>query len=290
MRSLLLFAVLAVHVFAVSLPASGDIRRQGIIRTRQDDDDAQESLTLDPDVIADGFENDGLDNADDGVAKSLTSSNNFINFCLTRDDLPITNGKQIAGGSCNPAPMGLIASTDNMPSAKFVNPPNLGTIEADKAFTVEVAIKNLATGHFTNPDETYYAAPQQLDNAGRILGHSHIVIEELDSLEQTTATNPKNFVFFKGLNDAARGGVLTTEVEDGLPEGFYRISTINSAANHQPVLVAVAQRGALDDAVYVRHLLQITSLQLVLINLSFGSSLLSKGAGRIPNSPVGWAL
>ncbi|TFY79009.1 hypothetical protein EWM64_g5000, partial [Hericium alpestre] len=32
--------------------------------------------------------------------------------------------------------------------------------------------------------------------------------------------------------------------------GTYRLSSINSAANHQPVLVAVAQHGSMDDQIY----------------------------------------
>ncbi|EEB91762.1 hypothetical protein MPER_09828, partial [Moniliophthora perniciosa FA553] len=53
-----------------------------------------------------------------------------------------------------------------------------------------------------------------------------------------------------GLNDKAKDGVLSAEVTKGLPEGFYRLASINTAANHQPVVVPVAQHGTLDDVVY----------------------------------------
>jgi hypothetical protein len=53
------------------------------------------------------------------------------------------------------------------------------------------------------------------------------------------------------LNDAAKGGVLSTSVAAGLPAGSYRLCSINSAANHQPVLAPIAQHGSLDDCVYV---------------------------------------
>lgn len=43
---------------------------------------------------------------------------------------------------------------------------------------------------------------------------------------------------------------MTADVTGGLPAGVYRMGSINSAANHQPVIVAVAQHGALDDMVY----------------------------------------
>ena len=161
--------------------------------------------------------------------------------------MKITNGLQIKEGSCNPAPMGVIASTANMPSSKFVNPKNGDKVAANTNFTIQMAIQNLNTGFFTNPDETFFAAPQTVDSSGDITGHSHIVIEKLTALDQTTPTDPSTFAFFQGLNSPAQNGVLTATVGGGLPEGSYRIASINSAANHQPALVAVAQRGALDD-------------------------------------------
>ena len=56
-----------------------------------------------------------------------------------------------------------------------------------------------------------------------------------------------------GLNGVAAGGILSTDVTGGLPAGSYRMSSINAAANHQPVLGAVAQHGTFDDWVYVSH-------------------------------------
>jgi len=212
--------------------------------------DPQTSLTLDPKVIATGFANNGQDVPEAGQVASLTSSNNFINFCLTVPNLPITNGKQITTGSCNPAPMGVIPSSDNMPSAKFTFPKNGDTIKATTAFTISMAVKNFQTGAFVNAQENYFAAPQQVNGQGQIIGHSHVVVEQLTALDQTTPTDPKTFAFFKGLNAAAQNGILTADVTNGLPSGFYKLSSINTAANHQPVLVPIAQHGSLDDAVY----------------------------------------
>ena len=205
---------------------------------------------LDPAVIAPGFANNGQNPPVAGQVASLTSTNNFINFCKTTN-LPITNGQQITTGSCNPAPMGIIAATTNMPSAKFVFPKNGQTIPANKDFTIQMAINNLETGHFTNPATTFHMAPQVVNDAGLIKGHSHVVIEQLSSLTQTTVTDPTKFAFFKGLNSVAANGILTADVAGGLPAGFYRLASINSAANHQPALVAIAQHGSLDDMVYV---------------------------------------
>jgi len=212
--------------------------------------DPQTSLTLDPAVIASGFANNGQDVPTAGQVPSLTSKNNFINFCLTVPNQQITNGKQIAAGSCNPAPMGSIPSSANMPSAKFTNPKNGDTIPANTAFTISMAINNLATGNFVNAEENYFAAPQQLNGAGIIVGHSHVVVETLQALDQTTPNDPAKFAFFKGLNDAAQGGILSASVAAGLPAGAYRLCSINTAANHQPALVPIAQHGSLDDCVY----------------------------------------
>lgn len=212
--------------------------------------DPQKSLTLDPKVIAKGFANNGQNVPVAGQIASLTSTNNFINFCLTTQ-LPLTNGQQIKSGSCNPAPMGIIPSKANMPSSKFVNPPNFGTIKANTAFTVQMAIRNMETGFFVNAAQNYFAAPQFVNAKGQIQGHSHVVIEQLSSLTQTTVSDPTKFAFFKGLNSAAQNGILSADVTSGLPAGTYKISSINTAANHQPLLVPIAQHGSLDDAVYI---------------------------------------
>jgi len=212
--------------------------------------DPQTSLTLDPKVIGAGFANNGQDVPTPGQVASLTSTNNFINFCLLSPDLPITNGQQIKTGSCNPVPMGVIAASSKMPSAKFVNPKNGDKIPANKAFTIQMAISNLVTGNFVNAQTNYYSAPQQVDGSGVIIGHSHVTVQALTALDQTTPLDPGTFAFFKGLNDAAVNGVLSVDVTNGLPAGAYRMCSINTDANHAPVLVAIAQHGGLDDCSY----------------------------------------
>jgi hypothetical protein len=216
---------------------------------------------LNPRVICTNFEQDGSANASAGQVPSLTSNNNFINYCLTVN-LPLTNGQQIKTGSCNPAPMGVIAPTTNMPSSKFVSPHNLGAVQVNTTFEIVMAIRHLQTGHFTNPDSTYYSAPQQLNSDNDIVGHTHVVVERLSSITSTVPSDPSTFVFFAGINTPADGqGNVSVNVTGGLPPGIYKLSSINSSANHAPALVAVAQRGSLDDQVYVgashlhRHLL-----------------------------------
>ncbi|KZT06246.1 uncharacterized protein LAESUDRAFT_812852 [Laetiporus sulphureus 93-53] len=241
----------SVAVTTVSATASATASAAAASSTSESSD-AQSSLTLLDSLVNTGFNDDGTNefSPEAGEIASATSTNNFINFCATVS-VPLTNGTQVKNGSCNAAPMGMIASTSNMPSAKFVSPANLDTIAANSTFNVTLAIERLQTGHFVNPDTNFFAAPQTVNTTtGDILGHSHVVIEQLTALNQTTPTDPGTFAFFKGLNSVAVNGQLTVEVTGGLPAGVYRMASINAAANHQPVLVAVAQHGSLDDMVY----------------------------------------
>lgn len=123
-------------------------------------------------------------------------------------------------------------------------------LPANQAFTITMAIQNMETGNFVNAETNYFSAPQQLNAQGQIVGHSHVVVEQLSAIDQTTPNDPNKFAFFKGLNDPAANGVLSADVTAGLPAGVYKLSSINSAANHQPALVPIAQHGSLDDAVY----------------------------------------
>ncbi|KAI0307526.1 hypothetical protein B0F90DRAFT_1621451 [Multifurca ochricompacta] len=216
---------------------------------------AQTSLTLDPAVIAKGFENNGQATPTPGQVASLTSNNNFINFCLTVPNKPITNGQQIKTGSCNPAPMGVIAATTNMPSSKFVSPVNGQDLAPNTAFTIKMAVNHLQTGNFVNAATNYYAAPQQVNGQGDIIGHTHFTVQDIGSFTSTKAEDPSVFAFFKGVNGAAVNGVVSEAVTAGLPAGVYRLCSINTDANHAPALVAVAQHGSLDDCVYVSCLL-----------------------------------
>jgi|SRR5271168_4185475 len=138
--------------------------------------------------------------------------------------------------------MGQIPSSDNMISTIITNPQPGDTLPANTNFTVTMQVTNLDAGTFTNPNTTYYAAPQTLNN-GNIVGHTHITIQSLgNSLSTTTPPDPKTFMFFKGVNNAGNGqGGLSAVVAGGLPAGAYRVCTMTSAANHQPVLMPVSR-------------------------------------------------
>jgi len=146
--------------------------------------------------------------------------------------------------------MGRMPGINQMPASKFTNPKNGDVLAADEPFTITMAINNLETGAFTNAQRNYFMAPQQLNADGIIVGHSHVVIEKIDALDSIAVTDPTEFYFFKGLNDPAVDGILSAEADKGLEAGVYRMSSINAAANHQPVLAPIAQHGSLDDAVY----------------------------------------
>jgi hypothetical protein len=145
--------------------------------------------------------------------------------------------------------MGDIPAKTDMVSSIITFPLSASaTIESDTTFNITVQMANLVAGSFTNADATYYAAPQAL-SGGKVVGHTHVTVQDLGKdLNPTTPLDPTQFAFFKGINDAGNGqGLLTATVTGGLPAGHYRVCTMASASNHQPVLMPVAQRGTPDD-------------------------------------------
>jgi len=125
-------------------------------------------------------------------------------------------------------------SVDNMPSAKFIFPPNFAAVTANEMFTVKIAIRHLETSWFTNPNTTYMAAPVGVNAGGDVFGHSHIVIDKLTGFDQTEPTDPRYFHRFEPLNNPAVDGVLSFDLIGGLEAGYYRIATFHTGANHQP--------------------------------------------------------
>lgn len=144
--------------------------------------------------------------------------------------------------------MGEIPAKTNMISTVITNPQNGGSVKAGVEFNITVQTDNLVAGSFTNADATYYAAPQTLQN-GNVVGHVHVTVQDMgNSLNPSSPPDATKFAFFKGINDAGNGnGLLSATVVGGLPAGNYRVCTLTSASNHQPVVMPVAQRGAQDD-------------------------------------------
>ncbi|KAI5837352.1 hypothetical protein DFP73DRAFT_487512 [Morchella snyderi] len=221
-------------------------RRQNNQNNNNNNNNNAADLALNPANVQSNSALTGQEAGDDPAqADSAVDKANFINFCTGKT---LTNGLQVQGGSCNGIVMGDIPSTQNMVSSIITSPTPGQDIAANTAFTIQVQVTNLQAGSFTNPANTYYAAPQALQG-GKIVGHTHVTVQDLGgSLTPNNAPDAGKFEFFKGINDAGNGnGLLSADVTGGLPAGFYRVCTMTSASNHQPVLMPIAQRGAQDD-------------------------------------------
>lgn len=139
------------------------------------------------------------------------------------------------------------------------SPPILNSIYLLKLSTLSpaaslVSHSNLASGQVAQiltlnpPDaaQNYYSAPQSLQG-GKIVGHTHVTVQRIESFNPTSPPDPAAFEFFKGINDSGDGNGNLKATVIGLAAGFYRVCTLTSASNHQPVLMPIAQRGAQDD-------------------------------------------
>jgi len=188
-----------------------------------------------------------------GKSEKAFEKNTPQDFCAIfrsgsqRGDLRQANGTQILTGVCSNTPQGSIPKVNKMPSTLILSPSNGQRIKSGKAFTIEVKVRNLDTGFFSDPAVTYNAFPQELNKNGVIRGHQHVTIEFLGR-KGTDMPDATKFAFFKGLNVPAEDGILTVEVEEGLKvKGVYRLCTIMSSFSHQYVVLPKAQRGASDD-------------------------------------------
>ncbi|PVF93352.1 hypothetical protein CPB86DRAFT_688563, partial [Serendipita vermifera] len=201
------------------------------LHKRQGTDDPQTSLTLESSQVQSALANSGLNASDPAISPSETSTNNFINWCLTQN-VSLTNGAQVAGGSCCPTPMGRIVAKDKMPSCKFKFPKNGSLVRANETFTVLLAVRNFETGLFSNSQTNYFAAPQTVNDQGFLRGHSHISIERVSTYLSEDPLDPEKFTFFKAMNADAINDVLSVEVAGGLPPGIYRISSVRQPSSH----------------------------------------------------------
>jgi transcription initiation factor TFIID subunit 15 len=103
-----------------------------------------------------------------------------------------------------------------------------------------------------DPQTRYYASPQQLNTAGQIIGHQHVVAQFVGLGGQPPDASV--FDFFKGLDFPAINGnelSVTIPANTFTKRGEYRICTMTGASSHQPVIMPVAQRGPQDDCIRV---------------------------------------
>jgi len=237
LRNALTTLILAAPVFA------------NVHQARQNNNDPNQTLQLDPSIVMPAGSNDGQDEPTAGQVASLTSGNNQINFCAQFKDA-ITNGQQNRDGSCNPMVMGRIPSFNNMPSQSFVTPKNNDVITAGQDLQFTFKTRNWQAGFFTNPTNTYYMAPQQLNAQGQIIGHSHVTCVDINGLDDTEPVDTRVFAFFKGLNEPVDGnGLLKATAPGGLDPGTYMCCLMGAASNHQGWLMPVAQRGPHDPCI-----------------------------------------
>jgi transcription initiation factor TFIID subunit 15 len=130
--------------------------------------------------------------------------------------------------------MGDLPAQSNMVSAIITSPKFGQVLGKNESFDISVQYANLAAGVFTNPTTTYFAAPQQLDDSGNVIGHSHVTVQNIGALNPSTPPDAQTFDFFLGIDDDGNGqGLLTAAVDTGLLPGTYRVCTITSASNHQ---------------------------------------------------------
>jgi hypothetical protein len=93
--------------------------------------------------------------------------------------------------------MGDIPAKANQPAAKFQSPTNMQNLAENQDFTIKMAIQGMQTGAFVNPNTNYFGAPQALNAQGQIIGHSHVVVQAMKSLTDTTPLDPTVFAFFQ---------------------------------------------------------------------------------------------
>jgi len=139
-----------------------------------------------------------------------------------------------------------------MPSSLVVFPGHNEDLPANTNFTIAVTQQGMDLGFFTNAKLTYYSAPTFLNGDGLIIGHTHVTVQDLGgSFNPTTPVDPTIFAFFLGINTPLnQDSQVFAAVPGGLPAGFYRVCTMVANANHSPLQMPVAQRGAQDDCKY----------------------------------------
>ncbi|KAJ7286510.1 hypothetical protein C8J57DRAFT_665451 [Mycena rebaudengoi] len=101
------------------------------------------------------------------------------------------------GGSCNPAPMGIVPTSDNMPSIRIASPSNNAVLAANADITLLLRSRNFRDGFVVNSNANFLAAPQQLHASGTVIGHYHIVIERLDALNSTAVNDCSDLCLFQ---------------------------------------------------------------------------------------------
>lgn len=143
--------------------------------------------------------------------------------------------------------MGKIPPAKNMISAIITNPLPDDRLAANTTFEVLIQTRNLHSGVQTNPAVSYFTAPQDIDEDGYVLGHCHVVIEELGSLRTLIAPDTLEVCLFPGHQRCGRRRAASDgshwRAADGPLSRLHHVA----AGNHQPVVTPLAQRGGQND-------------------------------------------
>ncbi|KAJ3348669.1 hypothetical protein HDU91_006523 [Kappamyces sp. JEL0680] len=170
-------------------------------------------------------------------------------FCaplIGQANIATTVGAQFKKGgvSCSSNIQGMVPAIENMVSTIIVEPKAGVDFDASKDNNFTVQINNLVSGFFSNANAMYYLTPQTLNN-GKVQGHQHVVVQQMNG---NNVMNPREFQFFKGINQAATdpaGTLLNAAIPAGsfVVNGLYRFCSITGADTHQPILSPILARG-----------------------------------------------
>jgi hypothetical protein len=174
---------------------------------------------------------------------------------IGQNGIVTTVGAQFKSGgvSCSSNIQGLIPAIENMVSTVIISPESGGNFDASIDNNFSVRINNIETGFFSNANALYYLAPQSLNANGKVEGHQHLVVQQMNG---NKVPNPREFQFFKGINQVAtdpEGSILSALIPAGsfVVNGLYRFCSISGSNTHQPILSPILEKGPQDDCIRV---------------------------------------
>jgi hypothetical protein len=167
-----------------------------------------------------------------------------------------TGQQQPNGGIiCVNTVQGMIPDVDKMISSIITAPASEAQVNGFQGFQVQFTSINMMAGNTVNMQNQFLLVPQTLDpNNGLIQGFMQISIQNIPNPQ--SAPEASQFSFFSALDttsDANGIGRFTVTVPPNAirTRGLHRICTVAASASGQPVIMAVAQRGAQDDCIRV---------------------------------------
>jgi hypothetical protein len=167
-----------------------------------------------------------------------------------------TGQQQPNGGIiCVNTVQGMIPDVNKMVSSIITAPASAGQVNGNQGFQVQFTTINLMAGLAANMQNQFMLVPQTLDpNNGLIQGFMQLSIQ---SIANTQAAPDARQVAFFAPSDTRSDANGVTRFTIQVPpnairsRGLHRICTVAASAGGQPLIMAVAQRGAQDDCIRV---------------------------------------